>query len=146
MDRNAYLREYSKTEKAVARRKKYTEKLKQEGKISQYNKKYRESGGSNISKEYYNNSKRKVWKNYQLKRDYGITLEQYDERLEQQNYSCLICGSHKDLFSKDLAVDHCHSTGKIRGLLCKNCNTGIGNFKDDVEIMKRAIEYIERNK
>lgn len=146
MDKNAYLREYSKSEKAVTRRKRYVEKIKAEGKISEYNKKYRESGGSEKSKEYYTDNKKTVWKNCQLKRDYGISLEQYNQLLEQQEHKCNICGTHRDEFKKDLAVDHCHDTGIVRGLLCKNCNTGIGNFKDDIDIMKKAIEYIMRYK
>jgi len=144
MDRNEYLREYAKTEKAIARRKKYTEKLKAEGKISEYNAKWRESRGSEKAREYYNKAKRSVWRNSQLKRDYNITLEQYDQMLVQQKYCCLICNAHVDTQKKELSVDHCHTTGSIRGLLCKGCNTGIGNFKDDVNIMKKAIEYLER--
>lgn len=145
MDQNEYLREYSKTEKAKARRRKYTEKIKAEGKISEYNAKWREKRGSEKAREYYNTTKRTVWRNSQLKRDYNITLEQYDLMLEKQNYSCLICNSHVDTQKKELSVDHCHKTGTIRGLLCKSCNTGLGNFKDDVNIMKKAIEYLERH-
>lgn len=48
--------------------------------------------------------------------------------------------------SDTLHVDHCHTTGKVRGLLCYNCNSGIGRFKDNVEVMQKAIEYLNRSK
>lgn len=71
-------------------------------------------------------------RNQQLKRDYGITLEEYNERLEFQGGVCAICKC-PPTGRFQLAVDHCHSTGMIRGLLCSFCNHGIGNFRDDVE-------------
>jgi hypothetical protein len=141
---NEYIKKYSKTNKAKARNSQYAEKLKQAGKFKEYNAKWRENGGSGKAKEYYNTAKRSIWRNNQLKRDYNLTLEQYDQMLRQQRDCCIICNTHVDTQKKELAVDHCHKTGIIRGLLCKGCNTGIGNFKDDINIMKRAIEYLER--
>lgn len=79
---------------------------------------------------------------------FGITIEQYEEMVSIQNNSCAICRKHKDDFSgrgNNFHIDHCHTTGKLRGLLCSNCNTGLGQFKDDGEIMKNAIEYIKRS-
>lgn len=78
----------------------------------------------------------------QLKAAYGITLDEYNKMLESQNYECKICGIHADKVTKAFHVDHCHSTGKIRGLLCSNCNIGIGNLQDDIEILKKAIKYL----
>jgi len=141
---SSYIKEYSKSSKSKERSKKYTEKIKSEGKISEYNRKYRENGGSKKSKKYYDTNK-DVWRNSQLKRTYGIKLDEYNKMLKQQENRCSICGEHKDLFRKFLAVDHDHKTGAIRGLLCKNCNTGLGNFKDSVEIMNKAIAYLGSN-
>ena len=76
----------------------------------------------------------------QLQRKYGISLADYDILLNKQDGVCLICGQ-KDL-DKFLAVDHCHETGRIRGLLCNGCNSGLGHFKDDPELLKRAILYL----
>ena len=69
---------------------------------------------------------------------YNLTIEDYNNILEQQNNACAIC---KD-GDKKLVVDHCHSTGKVRGLLCHNCNVALGMFKDNQEILDRAKEYL----
>lgn len=82
-------------------------------------------------------------KRHGLKTKYGLTLEDYEEMLEAQGGGCLICGSKGG--ERGLAVDHSHETGKVRGLLCLNCNAGIGNLRDDVELLKKAIKYLERN-
>lgn len=80
---------------------------------------------------------------YSLKSKYGITLTDYDKMFEDQSGLCAIC--HKpETTGKRLAVDHCHSSGKIRGLLCSNCNRGIGHLQDSVEILNSAIEYLRR--
>jgi hypothetical protein len=64
----------------------------------------------------------------------------------KQNNSCAICGSHCTQFINGLVIDHDHATGKVRGLLCSRCNIGLGCYHDDIELMKRAIQYLERNK
>ena len=63
---------------------------------------------------------------------------------EAENYSCMICGITEEELGRSLDVDHCHSSGKVRGLLCRNCNSGIGMLKDDVEIIKSAMKYLEK--
>lgn len=80
----------------------------------------------------------RMTRNARLLREYGISQADFERMAAEQNHRCLIC--HKE---KDLAVDHCHRTGVVRGLLCHNCNKGIGHFFEDVETIKRAIEYIE---
>lgn len=87
------------------------------------------------------------WKRYLIKHTYGITLEQFDELLKQQNYSCAICGIKHDISArhKKLHIDHDHKSNKIRGLICLQCNTGLGKFKDDTELMRKAIRYLENN-
>lgn len=74
---------------------------------------------------------------------FGITKKQYDEMLNLQNNCCKICGKNKSNFKTRLAVDHCHSTSKIRGLLCINCNRGLGAFNDDKKMLILAIKYLE---
>ncbi len=83
-------------------------------------------------------------KNSQLKNKYKITLEQYNELVIQQNNLCLICKSPPG--KKQLFIDHCHISGKVRGLLCSNCNTGLGMFKDDPNLMAVAIKYLAGEK
>ena len=77
-----------------------------------------------------------------LKCKYGVSLEAYDAMLKSQDGSCAICGGQNQM-DKPLAVDHCHKTGKVRGLLCYQCNVGIGNLRDDPNILRLAIRYIE---
>jgi len=75
-----------------------------------------------------------------LKVVYGISKEGYERMLLVQNGRCEICG---DLMTKPY-VDHCHSTNKVRGLLCMKCNMGLGHFKDSTVTMNNAIKYIEK--
>jgi hypothetical protein len=77
-----------------------------------------------------------------LRSNYGMTVEQYNELFESQNGCCAICGRHQSIQKKALAVDHDHQTGKIRGLLCSACNTGIGNMHDDEQTLLNAIKYL----
>jgi hypothetical protein len=84
-------------------------------------------------------------KNQKLKRIFGISYDEYLNMLAAQNNCCAICGTDTP-GARAFAVDHCHDTGKIRGLLCSKCNTGIGNLKDDIDLLKRAIQYLENSK
>lgn len=77
-----------------------------------------------------------------LKRNYGITIEEYNEMFAKQNGRCAICHRHQSELKKRLCVDHCHTTQRIRGLLCNNCNHGIGKFKDDTSLLQSAIIYL----
>ena len=77
------------------------------------------------------------------KRVYGITAEQYDAKVIEQNGLCAICNL-PDKRGKDLSVDHCHTTKYIRGLLCGNCNLGLGNFYDDPAKLLAAAQYIQK--
>lgn len=82
-------------------------------------------------------------KSIDLKRKYGITLEQYNQMFAAQNGCCAICGKHQVEFVKGLAVDHNHASGAIRSLLCVNCNLGIGCFRDNIGLLKAAIAYLD---
>jgi hypothetical protein len=87
-----------------------------------------------------------------LKRLYGITVEQYDELLAKQNGCCAVCGSgssysrnYKITKRAKFSVDHCHATGKIRGLLCTRCNRAIGLIGDNIETALRMSEYLKKH-
>lgn len=88
-----------------------------------------------------------AYKAAQLKRRHGITLEQYNAMLEAQDNRCAGCNSVFDLSNKGSTpcVDHCHNTGKIRGILCGNCNKGIGLLKDNIQTLNNLINYLERS-
>lgn len=92
----------------------------------------------------YSQSRRDL--RYYLPRLYGITEEEYNEMRENQNYCCALCGVHENVWweqrQKRLFVDHDHKTNKVRGLLCGHCNTGLGNFKDRVDVLEKAIRYL----
>jgi protein-arginine kinase activator protein McsA len=80
-----------------------------------------------------------------LKRTYGMTKENYFQMLKEQGDACAICVGFRNLKSKRrLAVDHCHKTGKIRGLLCDYCNRGIGVFEDRPKLIEVAAAYLMR--
>lgn len=84
-------------------------------------------------------------RNTELKRNYGITLEDYHKMKEAQNNCCAICGTSGDKLRRTLLVDHNHTTGKVRDLLCDGCNHTIGHAKEDIEILKNAIKYIKKH-
>lgn len=87
---------------------------------------------------------------HHLRRKYGISLLEYQQLLAAQGAKCAICEraeqSVRQGRSFRLAVDHCHTTGKIRGLLCANCNRGVGLLGDDPEACDRAAEYLRRTR
>lgn len=83
------------------------------------------------------------YKNYALKKNFGITLEIYDIMAASQNGVCKICKRPNGY--KNLAVDHSHESGKIRGLLCENCNKALGMFQDSTEILQSAIKYLKES-
>lgn len=78
-------------------------------------------------------------KNIQLKSKYNIDLETYKTMVIEQNHLCKICNKH----TNSLVIDHCHKTNKIRGLLCTQCNTGLGLFKDNPSFLMSAIRYLK---
>ena len=81
-----------------------------------------------------------------LKRNYGLTFEEFDLMLTHQDNSCAICKGTKTYGRhKRFTVDHDHSTGKIRGLLCHRCNTALGLIGDDIHTLKSMIKYLEKD-
>lgn len=84
--------------------------------------------------------------NYIRKLKFNISKEEYDLILKSQNNCCAICNKNRELFKRDFAIDHCHKSNKIRGLLCTRCNIGIGMLQEDLSIMDSAIKYILKYK
>lgn len=90
-----------------------------------------------------------IERKHELKKQYGLTIEDVERMLKNQNYKCAICG--KEIFlhgssmdkNKIAHVDHDHETGKVRGLLCNDCNRGIGLLKDNPMFLANAIKYLE---
>ena len=101
---------------------------------------------SKLAKErYYKNRERynKAKRNSTLLRRYGITEDEYFEMFNAQKGKCKLCGKTKPRNgAKHLIIDHCHSTGKVRGLLCNNCNVLLGKLKDDIEYIDRIKDYL----
>lgn len=85
---------------------------------------------------------------YELARTYGITIEEYEALISKQGNGCAICGSvetkvHASGTVFRFSVDHCHESGKIRGILCMTCNRGIGLFRDNAQLLRKAADYLE---
>jgi hypothetical protein len=118
------------------------EKVK-EDKQTHYQK-YRESILARRRVAYAQNPPPKVdprkRKNTTLKSKYGTNIEHYEFLIKKQNGKCAIC---KETQTKSLHLDHCHATGKIRGLLCFKCNSALGKFMDSKAILNNAINYLE---
>lgn len=119
-----------------------------------YNKKYYEDNKEKEDKRSLENyykwksdpEKKLKWRENQLKVKYGITIEEWDEMYTRQEHKCAICSTDVPVGNGLLHVDHCHKSGKIRGLLCHHCNVALGSFKDDIDILRKAIKYLEKHK
>lgn len=81
---------------------------------------------------------------YKLRFKFGITIEEYRKMFEKQENRCAICWRGGETITKKLDVDHNHKTGKVRGLLCGDCNRAIGLFKDDIYRLSNAISYLRK--
>lgn len=103
--------------------------------------KKREASWSDERRQIESDKKRAKY----FKKTYGITMEDYELKLSRQNGLCGICKTDKPGGRGNFHVDHCHKTGVVRGLLCMACNIALGKFKDDILVMKRAIQYLENN-
>lgn len=88
--------------------------------------------------------RRRRARGYALKRKYGITIDQYEELLERQDNSCALCGKSAEEHHTNLAVDHNHRTGEIRGLLCTHCNYRLVARHTDGSLLRRMADYIEQ--
>lgn len=102
--------------------------------------------------EYYHTGggkeKQKVRAQRHNLKKYNLSVEEYDEMFDKQEGKCLICSSsttHRTNTRQNLFVDHDHKTNKVRGLLCHHCNVGLGHFQDSVELLEKAIGYLNEN-
>jgi len=91
---------------------------------------------------YHSSKRHKTLKrDKELQNKFGINLPTYDKIIEEQGGGCAICG---DASKITLAVDHCHETGRVRGLLCGKCNRALGLLRDNPDIIKKALKYLTR--
>lgn len=84
-----------------------------------------------------------LYPNYRRQRKYGIDSVEYSRIYNAQNGRCAICNTHQEHLSTPLHVDHDHVTKGNRGLLCKACNSGLGFFKDNPDLLTKAITYLK---
>ena len=75
---------------------------------------------------------------------YGITQKEYNTMLNNQQGKCAICKRDASEFNRKLSIDHDHTTGNIRGLLCMQCNLILGNARDNIDVLKNSILYLEK--
>jgi len=99
----------------------------------------------------YRDKKKPYMKNYQRIRklaNYGLTQDAYNQLLIEQDNKCKLCGKVETVVGRDntldpLSIDHCHNTNRVRALLCRKCNTGLGCFVDSPELLQKAIDYLK---
>jgi NAD(P)H-flavin reductase len=90
----------------------------------------------------YRSNKGRVWSHHLKK--YGLTPDRYEQMIAERNGRCWVCGDPpKGRHVKRLAIDHCHKTNKVRGLLCDPCNQGLGKFQDDPKRLLMAALYLQ---
>jgi hypothetical protein len=98
--------------------------------------------------QQYRDENRDAVRDYHYQNRYGISYADYKEKLKAQNNSCMICGSQhsENERMKTLVVDHCHTTGKVRGLLCHSCNVTLGAARESEDILISCISYLRAYK
>ena len=77
-----------------------------------------------------------------LKKLYNLSVEEYEQMYAEANGCCQVCGISEEDLNRRLAVDHCHTTGKVRGLLCGKCNTALGQLEDNLETISALYSYL----
>lgn len=113
----------------------------------EYQKEYRLRNKVKIQEQtklWKQNNKDKT-RGHMLKASYGMSLEDYNEKYNNQQGFCAICFTHQSELDKSLHVDHCHTSNKIRDLLCFKCNSMLGKVNDDPTILQSAIEYLRKH-
>jgi len=119
-----------------------------------YSHRCRDCRGAMRSKDYYEKPEKRQketrtpsqFREKHLKQTYGLTMAAYDNMAKAQDHRCSICGAHQEDLPYLLHVDHHHESGKIRELLCKNCNMLLGHAREDLSILDKAKEYLIRHK
>lgn len=128
-------REYWKRESSISRRKEYNQRPEVKAWRADYAKRYRKKNAKKLQKA---NDER------HLLRHYGMSLKDYYKLLKEQNYSCALCEKAFEKGGRKPAVDHCHKTGKIRGIIHPCCNTLLGQAGDDISVLELAIKYLQK--
>lgn len=90
--------------------------------------------------------RRDYLKAYVYKKKYGISVAEYNQMFAAQDGKCYICSKHSLECHNGLYVDHCHSDKKVRKLLCRDCNSGLGYFKDNASLLEKASRYLIEHK
>ena len=148
----AYAKEYARQH--ASERKEREQKLRAtpewQKKQSDYGREYRRKNAARVKEqdrlEYARNKASGATRIYLLKKNYGITLEQHDAMLAEQNNGCAICGNGPSgKSSRWFHVDHDHDSGKVRALLCAECNTALGKFRDSPELLDKAAAYLRKH-
>lgn len=127
-------------------------KCKEHKKLSEFGRDKKKKDGTNPQCKQCNRERTRSWhtknrirkKFSNIQRRYGISNDDFFIRMEEQEWKCDICKI--DITISTAYVDHCHDSGKVRGLLCRHCNTTLGQAKDNPETLRRAADYLERNK
>ncbi len=123
---------------------------KDKEKVREYNKQYQQNNREKVlalRKDYRVRNKDAL---PQLRREanlkqYGLSTEQFEDMCKAQNGLCKICRQPPNGRWKTLVVDHCHTTGRIRGLLCSNCNLAVGHLRDNPQYAREAAAYLRRS-
>ncbi len=100
------------------------------------------------ARQWYRNHKELVKqrsRDGEIFRNFGLTRQDYNRLFQIQGGMCKICGIHQMSVNKNLRVDHCHKTKRVRGLLCHNCNIALGLLKENIETLKKMIIYLEES-
>jgi hypothetical protein len=137
--RKACWTRYQKTEKSKATKRAWMEKTPEKQARYRQDQRNRQKADPEKYRTYF--------RNHRIKKTYGITQEQYEQMLKDQGGVCAICGrlpNGSNHVEQSLVIDHCHTTNKVRGLLCNNCNSGMGMIGDTVEHLEAAIEYLKK--
>ena len=110
---------------------------------NEYNMDWREEKGSEYHQKYRQKHAAKLRESQRVRtyKDTNYEEGMYEKLGEAQDHCCKICGGHSS--DRTLAVDHCHTTNRVRGLLCGRCNMALGQWEDDVDLMRKAIEYLQ---
>jgi hypothetical protein len=115
----------------------------------EYNKEYRKKNVEKLNasnKKWREENKEQdalVMLKARLKRKYNLSIDEYETLIESQNNSCKVCGTHaKNNLKGKLYIDHCHTTGKVRGLLCMKCNSALGLLNDDKTLIQNLLDYL----
>jgi len=131
-------------EEAKAKAREYYKLNKERAKENM--KAYREANKDSIKQRQkaWSDANKDILKSRRYVKAYGITLEQYNKMLAEQNGKCKICGIHHTELpiNQVLGIDHCHRSGAVRGLLCNRCNNILGFADDNIEIFNQCIEYL----